>query len=588
MPNLQREIESRVRAALRAWLGDRVEGIDPAVRPTADPRFGDFQANVALGLARELRRPPREVATEIVARLDVAGIASPPEIAGPGFINFRLLPGYLASQLEQLQADPRLGIARVARPQRVIVDFSSPNLAKEMHVGHLRSTLIGDAIARLLEFQGHEVLRLNHVGDWGTHFGMLIQYVLETQPDVLEHPERFRIDDLEAFYVAAKARFDSDPAFADAARRAVVALQSGEPTARRLWEVFCQESLRHAHEIYERLGVRLIDRGESFYNDLLPRVVQELLDRGIAVIDQGAVCVFLEGFVSREGTPLPVIIRKKDGGYNYETTDLAAIRYRIEVDRAERIIYVTDIRQRQHFEMVFAVARRAGWVPEGVSLEHVGFGMVLGPDRRPFRTREGGTVKLKELLDEAEARALQAMEGVEERRTDLTPEQRQRIARAVGIGAIKYFELSHNPASDYVFDWETMLSLEGNTAPYMLYAYARIQSIGRRAGIDLCALPPDLPILLEHESEIALARQILRLSEVIDLVSTELRPHHLTDYLFELSRAFSTFYDRQRGVRVIDAAPESVRLSRLRLCDLTARTLHLGLGLLGIEVVEQM
>lgn len=588
MKSLRELIEEAVTEALVAVVGPEGAEIDPLVRPTPDPQFGDYQSNVAMGLAKRLRRKPAEIAADLVAALHLDAVCEPPEIAGPGFINFRIRPAYLSEVLGRLQADPRVGVPLAEQPERTIVDFSSPNLAKEMHVGHLRSTIIGDAIARVLEFQGQDVLRLNHVGDWGTQFGMLIQHVRETQPDVLQHPERFRIDDLESFYREAKQRFDNDPAFADAARRAVVDLQSGEEVANRLWQTFCAESLRHAHEIYDRLDIRLIDRGESFYNPMLPEVVEEFLARGLAVEAEGAVCIFLEGFKNREGGPLPVIIRKSDGGYNYDTTDLAGIKHRVQVEQARRIIYVTDIRQRQHFDMVFAAARAIGWVPEGTKLEHVGFGMVLGPDRRPFKTREGGTIKLKELLDEAEARAAVVVEAQDERRRELSPEQKAEIARAVGLGAVKYFDLSHNLASDYVFDWETMLALDGNTAPYMLYAYARIRSIGRRAGVDLDALPSDVPLIIEHPSEVALAKELVQFPTVIQQVAVDLRPHLLTEYLYGLSRAFSTFYDRERGVRVIDAEPEGVRLSRLRLAEMTARVLKLGLGLLGINVVEQM
>ncbi len=590
MKTLREVIEDGVRQALVAVMGPEGAEVDPVVRPTQDAKFGDYQSNVALSLAKRLGKQPRQVASEIVAALPLAEVCDAPEIAGPGFINFRLRPAYVADRLAAIQADPRLGIAPTDQPQRVIVDFSSPNLAKEMHVGHLRSTIIGDAIARLLEFNGHDVVRLNHVGDWGTQFGMLLQYVRETQPDVIEHPERFRLDNLETFYIAAKRRFDENAAFADSARRAVVELQSGEPAARKVWEVFCSESLRHAHEIYRRLDIRVEDRGESFYNPLLPGVVSALQEKGTAVESQGAIVVFLEQWKSKEGTPFPVIIRKSDGGYMYATTDLGGIQYRTREDRADRIIYVTDKRQADHFQQVFTIARNAGWVPEGVSLEHVGFGMVLGENRKPFATRTGGTVKLRDVLDEAQTRSLAAIEASDEsdRRTAFSDDQKREIARAVGLGGVKYFDLSHNAESDYVFDWDTMLALNGNTAPYMLYAYARVRSIGRKAGVDFTTLPSDLPLVLEHESEIALAKQLLLFSGVLAQVSRELRPHVLTDYLYSLSRAYSTFYDREHGVRVIDAEPENVRLSRLRLCDLTARTLQQGLSLLGISVVEEM
>jgi arginyl-tRNA synthetase len=582
------ELAARIRAALAAIAGPESADLDPLVRPTQDPRHGDYQTNAALAHARQLGIPPRELAERLVAAADLADICEVPEIAGPGFINFRLRSDYLARQLEGMQADPRLGIPPAAQPLRVVVDFSSPNLAKEMHVGHLRSTIIGDAIARLLEFQGHAVLRLNHLGDWGTQFGMLIEHVRETRPGGIGPPDQFRIDDLEAFYVEAKGRFDQDEEFARAARRAVVDLQSGDPTALALWGEFRRESLRHCHEIYARLGVRIVDRGESYYNERLPGLVEDLLQRGTAVVDQGAVCLFLPGFTGRDETPLPMIVRKTDGAFNYDTTDLAALRQRIVEEKAQRIVYVTDLRQRQHFEMLFVAARVAGWVPPEVQLDHVGFGMVLGADRRPFRTREGDTIKLSRLLDEAEARALAVITDDDARRRVFSREQREEIARAVGLGAVKYFDLKHNVSTDYTFDWDTMLSLDGNTAPYMLYAYARIRSIARRAGIHFEDLPADLPIRLQHPSEVALAKQLLQFGSVLHQATADLRPHHLTEYLYDLSRAFSTFYDRIRGVRVLNAESEELRQSRLRLCDLTARTLQVGLSLLGIEVVEQM
>ena len=588
MKSLREQIEEGVTAALHSLLGIEAAGIDPLVRPTQDPKFGDFQSNVVLGLAKRLGEKPRGVAERLVGALKLDELCETPEIAGPGFINFRVRPDYLARALGAVQADPRLGVPAAPEPKRVIVDFSSPNLAKEMHIGHLRTTVIGDTLARLFEFQGDDVLRLNHVGDWGTQFGMLLQYVRDREPEVLEHPERFQVPDLERLYVAAKARFDAEPAFKDAARRAVVDIQSGDPAARRFWEAVCGLSLREAHRLYDRLDVQIKDRGESFYNPMLARVVNELRETGMAVEDQGAVAVFLDGYTNREGEPLPVIIQKGDEGYLYATTDLAAIQHRVSVERADRIIYVTDVRQAQHFEMVFAVARKAGWVPEDVVLQHVGYGMILDKNTgKPYKTKEGGTVKLKDVLDEAEARAAAAI-SADERRTELSDEHRVEIARVIGIAAVKYADLSHNPSSDYKFDWDQMLALEGNTAPYMLYAYARIRSIGRKAGVEFENLPAEIELMLEHPSELALAKQLLQFGGVIRQVVETLQPHHLTEYLYNLSRAFSTFYDRERGVRVVDAEPETVRLSRLRLCDLTARTLKLGLGLLGIHVLEQM
>ncbi len=576
--------------ALVQAFGAAGEGVDPVVRAAKEAAHGDWQSNVAMSLARTVQKNPRETAAAIVEALAIDEICEQPEIAGPGFINFRVRTEYLAKQLEAMQTDERLGVARAARPQRVALDFSSPNLAKEMHVGHLRSTIIGESLARVLEFVGHEVIRINHVGDWGTQFGMLLQYVRETHPEALKDPESFHVSDLEAFYKQAKARFDADPAFAEAARRAVVELQSGDPATLTIWRAFCHESLRHCHEIYERLGVRVEDVGESFYNDMLAGVVKELERQGLVTTSAGAQCIFLEGFVNREGEPLPMIVRKSDGGYNYDTTDLAAVQHRVLTLGAQRLIYVVDLRQRQHFEMLFAAARKAGWADESVRLEHIGFGMVLGADRRPIKTRDGETIKLKSLLEEAEARALRLLEENEkneETARGLSREEMARVARVVGTGAVRYADLSHNLASDYVFSWEKMLAMEGNTAPYMLYAYARIRSIGRKAGIEFDQLPM-ARIVLGHESEAALAKMLLRCGEVVGTMAEELRPNVMTEYLFELSKAFNQFYDRRLGVRVIDSETEELRLSRLRLCDLTARTLRLGLWMLGIEVLDRM
>ena len=589
MKSLRKQIEEATQAALVQVVGPEGREIDPVVRPTQDPKFGDFQSSVALGLAKRLGRKPRELAEALVAALGIDEVCEPVEIAGPGFINFRVRPQHLARMLTEVQTDPRLGVAPVEQPQRVVVDYSGPNVAKEMHVGHLRSTIIGDTIAHLLEFQGHDVLRLNHIGDWGTQFGMLIQYLRESHPEAAANPEKLEIVDLEQFYREAKKRDDEDAEFAQRARKAVVDLQSGDPQARALWTALCAESLRHAAVVYERLGIHgLQARGESFYNDMLPGVIFALEQCGLAVENQGAVCVFLEGFKNKEGDPLPMIVRKADGGYGYDTTDLAGVRQRVQDEKADRVVYVTDKRQADHFQQVFQVARRAGWVPEHVQLEHVGFGMVLGPDRKPFKTREGGTVKLIQLVDEAESRAAVVVEELSAKReAQLSPEYKREVAKVVGVGGVKYADLSHNLVTDYVFDWDTMLALEGNTAPYMLYAYARVRSIGRTAGVDLDTLPA-VELQVQHETEIALAKQLLSFPEALEQVSQELRPHILAEYLYSLGRAYSRFYDREHGVRVVNAETEELRLSRLRLCDLTARTLKLGLAILGIEVVEQM
>ena len=594
--DIRKTLEDRFKEAIRTALGRHTVVGHHWIQPCNDPRFGDYQSNGALTIARAQKVNPRELAQRICKHLDVGDICEEPEIVGPGFINLRIKTESLAERLQAIPPAPvdgvdRVGIAPASDPITVAVDMSSPNLAKEMHVGHLRSTVIGESVARILEFAGHQVERINHVGDWGTQFGMLVAHLRAVKPQVLQDPDHLAIGDLESFYIEAKQHFDSAPDFADESRRTVVALQSGDPQTRTIWKAFCGESLRHCHTVYDRLGiVGLIDRGESFYRDQLAEIVGELSTLGLVEKSDGADCIFLDGFVTRDKTPLPLMIRKSDGGYNYATTDLAALRQRVRGLGAKRVIYVVGVTQKQHFEMLFAAARRAGWAGDDVRLEHLAFGSMLGPDGRPFKTREGGTIKLKDLLGEAVARAREVVKsGADDpdKGRDLTPAQMDHIAETVGIASIRYYDLCHSLATDYRFEWDTMLSLEGNTAPYMLYAYARIRSIGRKAGVDLAALPPAAPICVEHESEIALAKALLRFSETAELLAAELRTNVLTDYLFNLSKCFSRFYDRKRGVRVIDA-PEPARTSRLKLCDLTARTLRLGLGLLGIETLEQM
>ncbi len=574
------QIADLIRAAIARAIPEAADA-DPLVRTAQDEKFGDYQSNAAMGLGKRLRKQPRQVAQMIADNLE-AQVIQPPEIAGPGFINLRLKDEFLARCLEEIQTDSRLGISPADPRRRVVVDFPSVNMSKELHVGHMRPSIIGETIARILEFAGHDVLRINHVGDWGTAFGMLIQHLRDTQPQTMANPESIDVADLTAFYKEAKKRFDADPAFADAARRAVVNLQKGEPTARAAWKAFMHASRQHAEEIYRRMGVTSTEQGESFYNDVLPQVVQELLDRGIAVVDQGAVCVFLDGFVGREGQPQPMIIRKSDGAYNYDTTDLATIRYRLTVDKADWLVYLTDVRQKQHFDMLFAAARKAGWLTNGVRTDFKGFGMVLGADGRPFKTKSGESVNLKNLLDEAEARAQKV---VDENSAEFPEQERKRIARAVGIGALRYADLSHGIATDYRFEWDTMLSLDGNTAPYMMYAYARIRSIGRKGGIDYAALPADTKILITNEFERRLARKLLQFGEVFQVLVKDLSPNLLTGYLFETAQTFSGFY---RECPVLQADTPELKLSRLRLCDITARTIQLGLHLLGIQTVERM
>ncbi len=584
----QEQLKVKFEQALVAAFGAEYAGVDPILVTASNPKFGDYQANLALSLSKRQGLPPRAIAAAIVEKLDVSEICEPPDIAGPGFINLKLKTAYLEAQLNAIQLDPRLGVPTTKTPLREIVDFSSPNIAKEMHVGHLRSTIIGDSIARILEFRGHDVLRLNHVGDWGTQFGMLIAYLRVVYPDALTTANALDIGDLVSFYRQAKQRFDEDEAFQEIARQEVVRLQAGAEDTIHAWKLLCEQSRREFQVIYDLLGVELIERGESFYNPLLPAVVEDLQQSGLLVENQGAKCVFLDGFTNREGDPLPLIVQKSDGGYNYSTTDLAAIRYRMQKDEAKRIIYVTDAGQANHFAQFFQVARKAGWIPDDVELVHVPFGLVLGEDGKKFKTRSGDTVRLRDLLDEAIARARKDVESrlQAEERTEKA-EFIHKVAQIVGISAVKYADLSQNRTSNYIFSYDKMLDLKGNTAPYMLYAYARVQGISRKGGINFEALGDNAKVILQHETEFTLAKSLLQLGEVISILEQDLLPNRLCEYLFQLSQKFNQFYDRNLGVPVLNAE-EPLRTSRLVLCDLTARTLKLGLSLLGIEVLERM
>ncbi len=576
----------RFEQALVAAFGAEMVGVDPMLGLTSNPRFGDFQSNVPMSLAKRLGLAPRAIAEQIIQNLPVADLCELPTIAGPGFINLTLKRDYLATQLATMQADERLGVDRVKPPQRVIVDFSSPNIAKEMHVGHLRSTIIGDCIARILEFQGHDVLRLNHVGDWGTQFGMLITYLREVAPEALTTADAIDLGDLVAFYKKAKARFDADEQFQETARQEVVRLQSGAEDTLRAWKLLCQQSRREFQVIYDLLDIRLTERGESFYNPYLAAVVADLQTAGLLVEDQGAQCVFLEGFTNREGQPLPLIVQKSDGGYNYATTDLAAIRYRLREDGAKRLIYVTDAGQANHFAQVFQVARRADWIPDAIDIVHVPFGLVQGEDGKKLKTRSGDTVRLQDLLDEAIDRCQADLNQrlVAEERQE-TADFVTQVSQTVGLAAVKYADLSQNRTSNYIFSYDKMLALQGNTAPYMLYAYVRVQGIQRKGQIDFANLGADLQIVLTEETELTLAKHLLQLGETLQQVSQDLLPNRLCQYLFELSQKFNQFFEQ---CPVLQAEEPQQRTSRLMLCDLTARTLKLGLSLLGIPVLERM
>jgi arginyl-tRNA synthetase len=579
MPNPQTALESAFRSAIGAAFGSEWASADPAVRVAGRAGTGDYQANGAMALGKALGRDPREVAKAVVEHLDGPDLIASASVGGPGFVNIVLSDGWLAASAASLLTDGRLGVTEAAQPETVVVDYSSPNLAKEMHVGHIRSTVIGDALARVLGFIGHRVIRQNHVGDWGTQFGMLVEYLAEQGWDRAGGDRR--ISDLNALYQQAQARFEQDLDFAERARRRVVLLQSGDAATRALWRDLVEESERHFEAVYERLGVLLtLDdvRGESFYNGQLASVASELEASGVAVVDDGALCVFPPGFTGREGEPLPVIVRKSDGGYGYAATDLAAIRYRVRDLGAQRIAYVVDARQSQHFAMVFAAARMAGWLGPGHRVEHVAFGTILGTDGRPFRTRSGETVKLADLLDEAVQRAAAIVAD----RPELSDEQRAEVARVVGIGAIKYADLSSDRVKDYVFDWDRMLSFDGNTAPYLQYAYVRIRSIFRRAEVTAA---PDAPVVLVAPEERALALALVQLDGVVASTAEALQPHRLCGYLFDLAQAFTAFFE---ACPVVRAETPELRASRLVLCDVTAQVLARGLELLGIETVEHM
>ena len=556
------------------------EGTPGLVGPATRPEFGDYQANGVMAAAKKLKTNPRQLAEKVVAELQMDDLAEKVEIAGPGFINITLKGEWLAKRLEQALVDERLGVDIAEKQQTVVADYSHPNLAKEMHVGHLRSSSIGDAIVRTLEFLGHRVIRHNHVGDWGTQFGMLIAHMDRLQE---KHADlSTELADLEEFYRVAKQQFDSNPEFADLAREYVVRLQGGDEHCRQVWQQFVEESLRHCGQVYERLGISLTRadvKPESAYNDDLPQVVEDLQNAGLLTESRGAKCVFLDKFKGREGEPIPLIVQKSDGGYLYPTTDLAAVRFRAGELKADRILYIVDARQSLHLQQIFAVSQLAGFAPENCSLEHHSFGTILGKDGTPFKTREGGTVKLMDLLEEAEKRAFDL---VSEKNSDLSEEQRREIARVVGIGSVKYADLSLNRTTDYHFDWENMLSFDGNTAPYLLYSYARVKSIFRRGELD--ESDPSGSMLIAEPAEKVLAVKLTQLAEIVEVVARECYPNLLCNYLYELAEAFMKFYESCPVLK----SDEPLRTSRLMLCLLTARTIETGLGLLGIETVERM
>ena len=587
MPTVLTRLDAAFRAALRAALD---VDADPALSVSQTDKFGDYQSNAAMGLAKAAKANPRALAEQIRAKLDLGEMASETSIAGPGFINVRLSPPWLAEQVGRAAGDARLGVDVTSTPQTIVVDYSAPNVAKQMHVGNVRSTIIGDAAARVLEFRGDRVIRQNHIGDWGTQFGMLVAFLQQAGGGA-----DARIADLDAFYKQARQRFDADPVFADEARATVVRLQAGGPAELAMWGKIVDESRRTFESSYARLGVKLTpadERGESFYNPMLPAVVADLKAAGMAKGSEGAVVVFTEG------SEAPLIVEKTGGGYGYATTDLAAIRYRVATLAADRVVYFVGAPQSQHFKQVFAAARQAGWAGHA-TLEHAAFGSILGEDGKMFKARSGDSVKLADLLAEAEERGLALAKAKDDERVarahekgemDVTPmpgSDLARIGRAVGIGAIKYADLSKDRIGDYTFSWDKMLAMDGNTAPYLQYAYARIQSIFRRAaerGVDVSRRPFVAPLTPASPFELALAKHVLRFGDVVELVARELKPHHLCTYLFELATRFSGFFENCPVL----SSEEPTRSGRLTLCEATGRTLACGLDLLGIEHPDQM
>ena len=576
--NIQALLSEKVSHALIA--AGAPADCEPQVRQSAKIHFGDYQANGVMAVAKKLGMAPRQLAEQVLSHLDLNGIANKVEIAGPGFINIFLDPAFLAANVSQALSAERLGVAQ-PQAQTIVVDYSAPNVAKEMHVGHLRSTIIGDAAVRTLEFLGHKVIRANHVGDWGTQFGMLIAWLEKQQQ---ENAGEMALADLEGFYREAKKHYDEDEAFAERARSYVVKLQGGDEYFRQMWRQLVDITMSQNQITYDRLNVTLTRddvMGESLYNPMLPGIVADLKAQGLAVESEGATVVFLDEYKNKEGEPMGVIIQKKDGGYLYTTTDIACAKYRYETLHADRVLYYIDSRQHQHLMQAWTIVRKAGYVPGSVPLEHHMFGMMLGKDGKPFKTRAGGTVKLADLLDEALERARRL---VAEKNPDMPADELEKLANAVGIGAVKYADLSKNRTTDYIFDWDNMLAFEGNTAPYMQYAYTRVLSVFRKAEIDERALAA-APVIITEDREAQLAARLLQFEETLTVVAREGTPHVMCAYLYDLAGLFSGFYEH---CPILSAESEETRNSRLKLAQLTAKTLKTGLDTLGIETVERM
>ncbi|MGB6292760.1 MAG: arginine--tRNA ligase [Vibrio anguillarum] len=577
--NIQALINDKVSQALEA--AGAPAGSPAAVRQSAKAQFGDYQANGIMGVAKQLGTNPREFAQKVLDVLDLDGIASKTEIAGPGFINIFLSEAFLAKQADIALADEHLGVTKEAQ-KTIVADYSAPNVAKEMHVGHLRSTIIGDAVVRTLEFLGHKVIRANHIGDWGTQFGMLIANLERVQQES-GNEVSMELSDLEAFYRESKKLYDEDEVFAAKARNYVVKLQSGDEFCAQMWKKLVDITMIQNQRNYDRLNVSLTRddvMGESMYNDMLPGIVADLKEKGLAQEDDGAQVVFLEEYKNKDGEPMGVIIQKRDGGFLYTTTDIACAKYRYETLGADRVLYFIDSRQHQHLMQAWTIVRKAGYVPEEVTLEHHAFGMMLGKDGRPFKTRAGGTVRLADLLDEAQERAAKLIES---KNPDLDAAEKANIANTVAMAAVKYADLSKHRTTDYVFDWDNMLAFEGNTAPYMQYAYTRVASIFAKAGVSMDNLTGEIKVTQEKEK--ALIAKLLQFEEAVQAVAREGQPHIMCSYLFELAGQFSSFYE---ACPILVAEDESVKQSRLKLAALTAKTIKHGLSLLGINTLERM
>ena len=564
------------REAEQAFAAAGIAGAPVVLQPAKNADFGDFQINGVMGAAKQAKQNPRELAQKVAEALSGNAVIESAEVAGPGFINLRLRADFLAQSLQTALNDSRFGVAEAADKKTVVIDYSSPNLAKEMHVGHLRSSIIGDSIARVLGFLGHKVIRQNHVGDWGTQFGMLVAYMVEQQKD----NAAFELADLEQFYRNAKIRFDESPEFADTAREYVVKLQGGDATVLALWKQFVEISLHHAQNVYDMLGLLLTPddvAGESIYNDDLQPVIDDLTAKGLAVEDEGAKVVFLDEFKNKDGEPAAYIVQKSGGGFLYSTTDLACIRDYVGRLKGDRLLYVVDHRQGLHFAQLFATSRKAGYLPENVEAEFIGFGTMMGKDGKPFKTRSGDTVKLVDLLNEAVERATAL---VQSKNSELDAATAAQIGRTVGIGAVKYADLSKNRTSDYVFDWDAMLSFEGNTAPYLQYAYTRVQSVFRKAG----AWDTQAALTLTEPLEKQLALELLKFEDVLNSTAESSHPHYLAAYLYQVATLFSRFYE---ACPILKAEGDA-RNTRLQLAKLTADVLKQGLALLGIETLDVM